>query len=162
MKTLQEAIVNKDINVKEMKRQFEKNKKKLFNIAISYLQNSNDNITEVEEESNIKMKNINNQMISLSKENDELKQTNELLRAQVNEMTSHIKKIEQYEVDNANINQDLLTLSKKITQISSKIKLPFTNPLSLVASPNDSIRKSNFNITDDIPIRELIKKTDTE
>lgn len=103
MKTLQEAIVNKDNTVKEMKRQFEKNKKKLFNIAISYLQNSNDNITEVEEESNIKMKNINNQMISLSKENDELKQTNELLSAQVNEMTSHIKKIEQYEVDNANI-----------------------------------------------------------
>ena len=91
MKNLQEAIVNKDKTVKEMKSQFEKNKKKLFNIAISYLQNSNDNITEADEDSNSKMKTANNQMISLSKENDELKETNELLSAQVNEMTSHIK-----------------------------------------------------------------------
>ena len=75
-----------------------------------------------------------------------------------------ILRIKKYEVDNANIKQDLLTLSKKITQISSKIKLSFTNPLSLVASPNDSIRKSNFNfnITDDIPIRELIKRSESE
>ena len=63
----------------------------VLNIAISYLQNSNDNITEANEDSNSKMKTANNQMISLSKENDELKQTNELLSAQVNEMTSHIK-----------------------------------------------------------------------
>ena len=55
------------------------------------MQNSNDNITEANEDSNSKMKTANNQMISLSKENDELKQTNELLSAQVNEMTSHIK-----------------------------------------------------------------------
>lgn len=165
MRTLQEAIVHKSNGITEMKRNFERKKKRLIVLCTNILKEGNDN-KEINS-LNSKIKQKNQEIIALSQDNDALKQSNELLSAQIKEMKQHISKLSVNEKEKAKVKKVIEILSKKIALIFSKVKMSFTNPISIASSPKeqtfDASTKTNSGIiTDDIPINELTKKAENE
>lgn len=161
MRNLQEAIVRKSSGVELMKKNFERKKKKLFLLCSGVVKEGYDpSMTN-------KLKQKNQEIIALSQDNDALKQSNELLSAQINEMKMHISKLSVTEKERSKVRKVIEILSKKIALIFAKVKMTFTNPISMTSSPKDhtfetSTKPNSEILSDEVAVEEIAKKAENE
>ena len=164
MRNLQEAIMHKSSGVDEMKKNFERKKKHLKILCSTVIKEGNDTVNLKELSSKIKQK--NQEIIALSQDNDALKQSNELLSAQLSEMKQHMLKLSVNEKERTKVRKVLEILYKKIALIFAKVKMSFTNPISMTSSPKeqfDTSTKPNSEILfDEVSIEEIAKKAENE
>lgn len=171
MKSLQDSIIKKKNNITEMKKNFERKKKKLYLLssAIIHSTSSNENSSNKNDNNDQligltqKLRTLNKQINSLSHENDSIKQTNEILSAQVNEMKNHIKNLTTFQQEGEKAQKAIVNLSKKISIIKEKLQSSITCLISPANSPKINLNDNEL-ISDktQIKINELIKSSESE